>query len=73
MAQGVIKVTYGANSQEFGNLEGKTVGQVRQDLAEAFNLPEGAKALVQGEEVDDDQTLQKGDHLEFVKPSGSKG
>jgi len=73
MAQGIIKVTCGANSQEFGDLEGKKVGKVRRDLAQAFNIPKDAKALVQGEQVEDNYVLRKGNHLEFVKAAGTKG
>ncbi len=73
MAVGIIKVTCGANSEEYGNIEGKTVGEVRKTLRDILNIPDGARALVQGEEVDDSYVLEVGDSLEFVKPAGQKG
>ena len=73
MAVGIIKVTCGANTEEYGNIEGKSVGEVRRTLRDILNIPEGARALVNGETVEDNYKLALGDSLEFVKPAGQKG
>lgn len=67
-----IQVTYGANSQEV-DVVGKTVGQIREGMAEALNVPKDATALISGEPVVNDYALQQGDRVEFVRASGEKG
>lgn len=68
-----VRVVHGANEQYFDSLEGKTVGQVRKSLRDAFNIPGDADALIQGKEVGDDFILEGGMNLEFVKEAGVKG
>lgn len=73
IAKSKIRVSQGANDRYFKNLEGKTVGQVRKSLRQAFNISSEASALIGGKEVEDDYILETGDHLEFFKASGVKG
>ena len=68
-----VRVVHGANEQYFENLDGKTVGQVRKSLRDAFNIPGDANALITGKEVGDDFVLEGGMNLEFVKEAGVKG
>lgn len=68
-----VRVVHGANEQYFDSLEGKTVGQVRKSLRDAFNIPGDADALIQGKEVGDDFVLEGGMSLEFTKEAGVKG
>lgn len=67
-----VRVLHGAN-QDYFDLNGKTVGEVRKSLRTAFNIPGDAKALIQGKEVGDDFILEGGMGLEFVKEAGVKG
>ena len=69
---GIITVTCGANTNTFGNISGKSITQLRQDLSDVLNIASNAKAIVSGEEVGDDYVLQPGDRVEFVKQSGEK-
>jgi len=73
MAEGTIKVVCGANTQEMDNLEGKTVAEIKEGLKEVLNIPDGAQAIISGDNVENGYTLRAGDVLEFVKPSGTKG
>jgi len=68
-----IKVVCGANTQELEDFEGKSVSEVREGLAEALNIPDDARAIITGDNVNDGYCLQDGDVLEFVRPSGDKG
>ena len=54
-------------------LAGMTVRQARSALAERMNLSPDAVALVDGQEVGDDTTLQEGVSLLFVRDAGEKG
>jgi len=71
-AMNKVRVVHGAN-QEYYDLEGKSVGQVRKSLRDAFNIPGDASALISGKEVGDDFVLEGGMNLEFVKEAGVKG
>ncbi len=67
-----VKVTYGIHKMEAA-LEGKRVAEVRGAISESLNIDPRAMAVVNGSEVDEDHVLAEGDHLEFVRLSGSKG
>jgi len=67
-----VRVVHVAN-QDYFDLEGKTVGTVRKNLREVFNIPGDAEALISGKAVGDDFILEGGQSLEFVKEAGVKG
>lgn len=68
-----VKVIHGANDDSF-QLAGKTVGNVRSSLVDAFNIPpNGAIAFVNDVQVDMDYLLEGGETLEFCKQYGQKG
>jgi len=62
-----IKVIHGASDDIFKGLVGQKVSTVRAALVDAFNIPVDAIALVNGEQVNDNYTLNKNDVLEFIK------
>ena len=68
-----ITVVCGANSQDFDNLTGQSVSEIKEALREVFNIPEDAQAIISGDNVENVYLLQNGDVLEFVRPSGTKG
>ena len=65
-------VMHGSHVQ-YTSVGGQTVKNVRKTFRTMFNIPEGARALVKGEEVAEDQVILPGQTLEFVKESGVKG
>jgi uncharacterized protein with beta-barrel porin domain len=69
---GSVKVVSGVNEM---NLEivGKTVGDVRREMATLLSLDADVSAEVNGECATDSTLLCEGDRLEFVKESGTKG
>ena len=71
-AAGSVKVIHGANDGVF-SLVGAKVSTVRASLVDAFNIPGDALAFVNGDQVDQNYTLQQNDTLEFVKQAGVKG
>ena len=68
-----VRVVHGANDQPFPNLEGKTVGWIKKNLRDAFNIPSDAESLVGGEQVGDEFVVSGGQTVEFVKEAGVKG
>lgn len=69
---GKVQVIYGVHSLEAG-LAGRTVGSVREALAQPMNISPRAVALVNGQEVDATHVLTPGELLEFVRYAGEKG
>jgi hypothetical protein len=67
----MARVVCGANEQAMD--AGQTVAQARENFKEILNIPDGAKAIVNGDEVGEDYTLNEGDSLEFIKSAGGKG
>lgn len=66
-----IHVIHGSADGEF-DLAGRKLGEVRQALAIAMNIPPNAVAFVNGEQVKASYTLIPGDRVEFVKPARKK-
>jgi hypothetical protein len=69
---GKVRVIYGVHSLEAG-VAGRTVGSVREALAQPMNISPRAVALVNGQEVDANRILSAGESLEFVRYAGEKG
>lgn len=65
-------VMHGSHVQ-YASIGGQTVKQVRKTFRSMFNIPEGARALVKGDEVSEDQIILPGQTIEFIKESGTKG
>lgn len=68
-----IELSSGANTLSREDAVERTVGCMRSDYGSVLNIPDNAQAILNGGEVADDQRLEDGDTLEFVKPSGTKG
>lgn len=66
-------VVHGLNIEEDSKFVGHTVKAIKNAYRDTFNIPEIAKAFVDGEEVSDEYVLRSGEALEFVKESGRKG
>lgn len=69
---GGVKVIHGPNDDTFDHLAGAGVDAVRAALADAFNIPAGAVALVNGVPVPPCHRLRHGSTLEFVSARGQK-
>jgi hypothetical protein len=69
---GTVKVVYGVHALE-ATLAGRTVGSVREALAQPLNISPRAVTLVNGQEVEADHVLGQGELLEFVRYAGEKG
>jgi hypothetical protein len=67
-----IRVKYGASSKTI-DATGKTVGQVRTEMATLLGIPKEAKAFSGTREVADDEMATDGMNLEYVKKTGEKG
>ena len=69
----IIKVIHAANDGVFGVPDRTPVGVIRASLADAFNVPPTALALINGERVGYAHGLLDNDTLEFIVPWGRKG
>lgn len=69
----MIRVICGANSQELEGVAGKTLGEIKSQLADVLNIPSPVQAMLGGQSINDDRVLEEGDQVELVKPAGEKG
>ena len=67
-----VKVIHGANDGFF-DVAGATVRSLRGSLVDAFNIPDDAIALANGQRVPGGYELRGNDVLEFVREGGEKG
>jgi len=67
-----VKVIHGANDGEF-DVAGYSLTRLRSSLVTAFNIPEDAIALVNGQRVTLDYIAQSRDVIEFIRERGEKG
>lgn len=58
---------------ESEDLVGLSVASIRSRYGSTFNIPQGARATVNGVAAAEDATLQAGDSLVFDAPTGTKG
>ena len=70
--QTLISVSCGAASSNYP-VVGKSAGYVKATYREILNIETDAKAIVNGNEVNDSHILKSGDTLEFVRKAGVKG
>ena len=72
VAEGQVEVVHGVYAHSLP-INGMTVAQARDELAERLNIAPDALAVVDGHQVVDDTVLREGNVLNFVKPAGEKG
>lgn len=68
-----VSVRYGVNSLSLDTLCGKTVREVRAELADLLSIPESAQVRINGVPATDDNGVADGASIEFVKVAGEKG
>ena len=68
-----VTIRHGVNSITSDSAAGKTVGEIRAQVADILNVPGGAQARINNAQAGDDAELADGDTLEFVKTAGEKG
>lgn len=56
-----------------GSYAGRSVGQVRQELAAMWGIPNDAAAYKGKEKMEDSYIIEPGDQLEFHRRMGEKG
>jgi hypothetical protein len=69
---GTALVTHGTFAEDLPVAQ-MTVAQVRRDFDDRLNIHPEAIALLNGVPVGEDATVQAGQTLMFVRPSGEKG
>lgn len=69
----MIRTICGANTQDLEGVAGKTLGEIKSQLADVLNIPSPVQSMLNGQTVPDDYVLQEGDVIEMVKPAGEKG
>ncbi len=68
-----ISVRHGVNTLNLDTIAGKTVGEVREQVASILNVPGSAQVRVNGAPASEDTLLSDNSTLEFVKVAGEKG
>jgi hypothetical protein len=54
-------------------LVGMSVASIRSRFGQTFNIPEGARATIDGVEAAESATLSEGSEVVFDRPTGTKG
>lgn len=67
-----VCVVHGAN-QNYFNVAGLTVSQIKQKLRDVINVSADAEAYISSKLVNNEYVVQEGQHLEFLKDTGVKG
>ena len=68
-----VQVIWGPIVKDLATVGGLTVGAIYRGVREAFGIPTGVTALVNGERAKASRALVAGDVCEFVKRAGEKG
>jgi len=66
-------VRHGVNTTTLDSLAGKTVAEVREQVAELMNVPDSAEVRINGSPADEDTVIGENSTVEFVKVAGEKG
>lgn len=69
----MVKVMCGINSVPTDKVIGMRVAQVRDKFRDVLNIPKDARAMINGKQASNDDTVADGVELEFVKETGEKG
>ena len=69
----MVTIACGVNSLPTDRVIGMTVGDIRRKYRDQLNIPQGARAILDGRQADDSSTVRDGQELEFVKETGEKG
>jgi len=68
-----VTIRHGVNSTTLDNVAGKTVGEVRERLEDAMNIPDSAQVRVNGAPAEEEDVVPENATVEFVKTAGEKG
>lgn len=68
-----VQVIWGPIVKELALVGALSVGAVYRGVREAFNIPNGVFALVNGKRAEQALKLVAGDVVEFVRRAGEKG
>jgi hypothetical protein len=70
---GSATVSFGPWKQEGSNFAGKSVKEVRGQLAQFWKMPDNATAYNGKTKLDDDYVIQPSDNIKFHRNMGNKG
>lgn len=68
-----LRVSFGANTTTLQGQDGRSIGDIRDDVEAIFGMAGDESAKLDGVDAGNDAAVRDGQHLEFVKTSGSKG
>ena len=69
----MITIRHGVNNVQSDALAGQTVEQIRDQFAEALNIPGEAQVRLNGLAAGNDAVVNDDATVEFVKAAGEKG
>ena len=73
MSNGTARLVSGMTDHNGPELVGMSVASIRSRFGSTFNIPEGARATINGVEAAESATLIEGDEVVFDRPTGTKG
>jgi len=68
-----VTVRHGVNQVTLNTLAGKTVAEVRNEVASLLNVPASAQVRINSAIADDTDIVGENATVEFVKVAGEKG
>ena len=68
-----VTVRHGVNQLTLNTLAGKTVAEVREEVASLLNIPASSQVRINGAVADDIDIVGENASVEFVKVAGEKG
>jgi hypothetical protein len=69
----MVTITCGVNQLPTDRVVNLSIGDIRRKYRDQLNIPQGARAVLNGRQSGDDVQVKDGDELEFVKETGEKG
>ena len=71
--KGAVTIKYGVNTITIQTADGKTVCDIRDEVASILNVPCDAQVRIDGSSVDENSPVSDNCSIEFVKAAGEKG
>jgi hypothetical protein len=69
---GLVTVSHGLHTEQLP-VANATVGEIRRRYADRFDIDPQSQARIDGRPVRDDETVQTGQHIMFMRHAGEKG
>jgi hypothetical protein len=73
MSTATARLVSGYTDHVSADLVGMSVASLRNRYGSTFNIPDGARATINGVQASEEACLAEGDEIVFDRPTGTKG